>query len=243
MDDLEQKPDILDRFEDPDTEVLEELLDQLWEDGAMDLEELDGFFAALHCCPVLVPATEFLPEILGDASDNKELFPTPETAELFFGLIMHHWNSVAEAFHSETFFEPLLLEDEDGKFFGNNWTYGFMRGMDMRKESWGDLFHDEDKFAWLIPILALAHEDDPDLEMRSYQEPVSDELREKLIAGVSAMVTHLYHYFAPHRKLNASVAAEQHNPLHPKRKIGRNDPCYCGSGEKYKKCCGAVKVN
>jgi uncharacterized protein YecA (UPF0149 family) len=23
-----------------------------------------------------------------------------------------------------------------------------------------------------------------------------------------------------------------------KRKIGRNDPCSCGSGMKYKKCCG-----
>lgn len=23
-------------------------------------------------------------------------------------------------------------------------------------------------------------------------------------------------------------------------KIGRNDPCSCGSGRKYKKCCGAV---
>ncbi len=23
-------------------------------------------------------------------------------------------------------------------------------------------------------------------------------------------------------------------------KIGRNDPCHCGSGKKYKKCCGAV---
>jgi len=22
-------------------------------------------------------------------------------------------------------------------------------------------------------------------------------------------------------------------------KIGRNDPCPCGSGKKYKKCCGA----
>ena len=22
-------------------------------------------------------------------------------------------------------------------------------------------------------------------------------------------------------------------------KIGRNDPCWCGSGKKYKKCCGA----
>ena len=23
-----------------------------------------------------------------------------------------------------------------------------------------------------------------------------------------------------------------------KQKIGRNDPCYCGSGKKFKKCCG-----
>ena len=26
--------------------------------------------------------------------------------------------------------------------------------------------------------------------------------------------------------------------LHLKKKIGRNDPCPCGSGKKYKKCCG-----
>ncbi|MFH5186966.1 SEC-C metal-binding domain-containing protein [Paenibacillus sp. TAB 01] len=24
-----------------------------------------------------------------------------------------------------------------------------------------------------------------------------------------------------------------------KKKVGRNDPCTCGSGKKYKKCCGA----
>ncbi len=28
-------------------------------------------------------------------------------------------------------------------------------------------------------------------------------------------------------------------PVHKDRKIGRNDPCPCGSGKKYKKCCGA----
>ncbi|AZZ95383.1 hypothetical protein EUZ85_03700 [Hahella sp. KA22] len=27
-------------------------------------------------------------------------------------------------------------------------------------------------------------------------------------------------------------------PLPINRKIGRNDPCVCGSGNKYKKCCG-----
>ncbi len=29
--------------------------------------------------------------------------------------------------------------------------------------------------------------------------------------------------------------------VHEGPKIGRNDPCPCGSGKKYKKCCGAVK--
>jgi uncharacterized protein YecA (UPF0149 family) len=27
--------------------------------------------------------------------------------------------------------------------------------------------------------------------------------------------------------------------VHKGPKVGRNDPCPCGSGKKYKKCCGA----
>ena len=27
------------------------------------------------------------------------------------------------------------------------------------------------------------------------------------------------------------------------KKIGRNDPCPCGSGKKYKKCCGKKRIN
>ena len=29
------------------------------------------------------------------------------------------------------------------------------------------------------------------------------------------------------------------SPVRAKNKVGRNDPCPCGSGKKYKKCCGA----
>ena len=29
-------------------------------------------------------------------------------------------------------------------------------------------------------------------------------------------------------------------PLHGGEEVGRNDPCPCGSGKKYKKCCGAT---
>ena len=28
-------------------------------------------------------------------------------------------------------------------------------------------------------------------------------------------------------------------PIRVEQKVGRNDPCPCGSGKKYKKCCGA----
>ena len=32
-------------------------------------------------------------------------------------------------------------------------------------------------------------------------------------------------------------ATPEVNVYHPGPKIGRNDPCPCGSGKKYKKCC------
>ena len=35
-----------------------------------------------------------------------------------------------------------------------------------------------------------------------------------------------------------SVAKE---PVKNENKIGRNDPCPCGSGKKYKNCCGKDK--
>jgi preprotein translocase subunit SecA len=40
--------------------------------------------------------------------------------------------------------------------------------------------------------------------------------------------------------LNAAAAAAKAAPVvRSGEKVGRNDPCPCGSGKKYKKCCGA----
>ena len=30
------------------------------------------------------------------------------------------------------------------------------------------------------------------------------------------------------------------DPSLARKKIGRNEPCFCGSGKKYKHCCGAL---
>ena len=45
-------------------------------------------------------------------------------------------------------------------------------------------------------------------------------------------------------ELRAEGNPEQHHVetvVHEGPKIGRNDPCPCGSGKKYKKCCGVNK--
>jgi tetratricopeptide (TPR) repeat protein len=41
------------------------------------------------------------------------------------------------------------------------------------------------------------------------------------------------------RETNSATASEERKPaLTGSKKIGRNEPCPCGSGKKYKKCCG-----
>ncbi len=40
---------------------------------------------------------------------------------------------------------------------------------------------------------------------------------------------------------NGGTVAKVETVVHEGPKIGRNDPCPCGSGKKYKKCCGAGK--
>jgi preprotein translocase subunit SecA len=36
----------------------------------------------------------------------------------------------------------------------------------------------------------------------------------------------------------AAAAVEKARPVRAGPKVGRNDPCPCGSGKKYKHCCG-----
>jgi preprotein translocase subunit SecA len=39
-------------------------------------------------------------------------------------------------------------------------------------------------------------------------------------------------------KTNSSEEGTKSKPKKAEKKIGRNDPCPCGSGKKYKQCCG-----
>jgi SWIM/SEC-C metal-binding protein len=42
----------------------------------------------------------------------------------------------------------------------------------------------------------------------------------------------------PENIADLDTLIQKHGPVRREQKIGRNDPCPCGSGRKFKKCCG-----
>ena len=202
------------------------------------LEEIDGFFAALICSPELAKPSQYLPEIWGGEMADDEAFADRKEAQDFLSLLMRHWNNIARILEKGDVFAPLLFVDEEGTARANDWARGFMRGTHLHHESWKKLFADEGHGGPLVPILALAYEHDPDPEMRPYKDNIDAELRDKLILGISGAATAIYRYFAPPRRMMAAGPGAERTPYRQaERKIGRNDPCPCGSGKKFKACC------
>jgi len=87
--------------------------------------------------------------------------------------------------------------------------------------------------------MMLCHEHDNDPEMRP--EPITPEKREEIIVHMAAGLVQAYRYFRAHRPVSPSAHTSELRRSTPK--VGRNEPCSCGSGKKYKRCCGGAAVN
>src|SRR5215467_8686950 len=190
---------------------------------AMNLEMLDGFFAALICCPDIVLPSEYLPEIWGRDTREGEPWDSREQLQEFLELVMQHWNTISRTLQAGEVYPPILLEDERGVAHANDWATGFMRGMSLRHYDWRELVSDEEHGGSLIPIFALANEHHPDLRMRPYKEPMDAQQREKLITGMAAGLINIYRYFAPHRRSAARGAHAGSTYRCSTQKVGRND--------------------
>jgi uncharacterized protein len=215
------------------------ILSRFHNSRAMNVEMLDGFFAALICGPDTVLPSEYLPEIWGGGEmADEEAWDSREQLREFMDLLMQHWNTISRTLQAGDIYLPILLEDDQGVAHGNDWANGFMRGMSLRHHDWIELVNSERHGGSVVPIFALAYEHHVDPAMRPYKEPMDQQRREKLITGMAAGLFNIYRYFAPHRRAAARGALASATYRRTTEKVGRNDPCPCGSGKKFKRCCG-----
>lgn len=213
---------------------LGEFLDSLAGPHAMNLEQLDGFFCALIAGPEVVMPSEYWPVVIDQDPEDEASAPSFESlehAQEIMDLVQRHWNGIATTLNAGDIYAPLLMHDDDDVARGNEWARGFLQGVQLRHSSWQEFINDEEEAGAIIPMFALAHEDDPDPELRVESPP--PEKRMELLTLMTAGLAHIHRYFAAARDFQ--VPTEPFVRTTPK--VGRNDPCPCGSGKKYKRCC------
>lgn len=215
---------------------LGDFLDRVRGGAIPNIEALDGFFAALACCPDLIMPSEYMPIIqTGETEDGDLDFENMEEAERFVELVNRHWNHMNRQLDTKDVYLPFLFEDENGTVRANHWAQGFILGTNLRPNIWPEIMEDENEGGAMVPIWALAYEHHDDPDMRPFDEPISDQQREELIISAAAGVMRMHRYFLRQRNL---YAPPSQTFMHPGGKTGRNDPCPCGSGKKFKQCCG-----
>ena len=223
---------------DEDRDQLARMLSRVVGGKISNLETLDGFLTALVICPEPIRPSEFVPLILsGKTEDGDLVFASEQEVEQFYNLLMRYWNEINRTFRDADIYMPYLFEDEDGVAHGNDWAKGFLEGTHLHHDAWTEIANDEERGGPFVPIWVLAYEHADDPSLRPYEEPVSGERREQLIAGMIAGAKKLYDMF---RQDGRSIGARPLRSLASPPKVGRNDPCPCGSGKKFKKCCGQI---
>lgn len=208
------------------------LSDRCAEDG-MTMDSLHGYLTALVIGPEMVVMSEWLPKIWGSSAKNAPAFKSPKEFERIVGLIARFMNEIAITLEvAPKEFEPLFCEYEwEGRLIldGEAWAWGFWEGMNLRASAWEPIW--SSNIAALIrPIYLLGAEEIEEDEMELVDDPMK---RHKLAIEIEASILDIHRFWLPHRK--AAVTTVRNDNPDP----GRNDLCSCGSGKKFKKCCGA----
>ncbi len=213
-------------------------------DGCMDLPGLDGYFAALVLNPVQIMPSEYLPWIW-DIEEGEEgpSFSSVEQANRIMGLVMRYYNGVLEDIRRGCF-APLFytLAQEDGSEFydAEGWAEGFMRGVYLFSEPWMAVF--EHHQALLAPMVLLGTESGWELlDSSADVRQATQEAYEAIASSVALLDEYFRAQREAHRQQRQVAPGEFGVRVESFEMsvVGRNELCPCGSGLKYKKCCGA----
>jgi uncharacterized protein len=210
---------------------LDKLLMNLPSD-AMLLSELDGYLTGIVVCPELVMPSEWLPGVWA-AEDDEPVFENSKQAEKLMQLVMEHYNTIARSLNgSSGEFAPLFeVDTRHNETLWELWIDGFDQAMRLRPEAWARLLvGDDETRAALVGLVSLA-------EISRTESKLSEEDADELTRSAHDLIPDWV------ETLNAARLAEHMADTGPQQapafgKVGRNDPCPCGSGRKYKKCCG-----
>ncbi|MGV8988963.1 MAG: UPF0149 family protein [Cypionkella sp.] len=226
---------------DEDLERLDAALMALPADNdPMLLTEFDGFCAGLITCPEMIPPSVWLRQVWGP--DGAPEFKNLAEMQATLDLIMAHYNRVAAMLMMPGEYFPVLDEDRrNGDILWEFWMLGFLAAMRLQPKAWeavgesGDAralkaYHKIDELGRIAMGLAKGKKVKASKVVKQAPDLIPDMVED---------LNHFAKSLAPSLPLGFPLAANLPSAPVVGPRVGRNDPCPCGSGKKFKKCCGA----
>ena len=202
---------------------------------SMMLSELDGFLTGIAIGPELIRPSEWLPLIWGGAAPE---FAGLDEANAILGSLMARYNEILRLIADDAL-APIFWTDRNGTVLAADWADGFLQAIRLRADAWEPLFESNRDGRLLLPILSLCCDENgasllglpPEAEDRiAAQAP-------ELIPGCIIRIATYWRRKGPRRASMSPEAGPRPKPSSAATKVGRNDPCPCGSGRKFKRCC------
>lgn len=218
-------------------------------EGTMSYCELAGFLFAVACSPELVQPSEWLPLVF---NENEGGFETLDEAQEILPAIMALYNHVNRGvLEGESALPPgcavragaITNLEPDAPL--SQWARGFGGGHDWLENVWDEYApeeFDEELGADLLVLTFFASRSLAEsyrIEIKRHDSSLEELAGEMLQAIPEAMQSYAHIGRALYEAALSEPRIETREPV-CSEKVGRNDPCPCGSGMKYKKCCGTV---
>jgi uncharacterized protein len=205
--------------------------------GVMSPMELDGYLTGVVVSPDLLLPSRWLDMIWGE---NEPTFDGLDQMQTVIAAVMDHYNAIIAALDTgfkqiearrTADYRPLFLaaSDKPNHDVVRTWVRGFGKAMALAPKGWSSLAEDERLQPLLAPFIGFLDFKDPDFEPADNIDELLDEA-----ATAIPRATIILRKIA---QFSTAPAADRHG------KIGRNDRCPCGSGLKYKRCCGAGRAS
>ncbi|MGB3067432.1 MAG: UPF0149 family protein [Ottowia sp.] len=249
-------------------EALDDVLDELAEhhETLPSWEYCEGAMTALLCTRRPVPEAEWLPRLLdleADTLDAATGFASEAQRTRFLMNWLARESQIRQALESpvESLDDPQALdpaimdlrglyasqpaegeafkldEGESLPAFATPWAQGFMSVVELWEEDWAPP-RDKEIAANMADALecieALCADDTDPPTLNLYDGDGPPSVSEQRMEAFGEAMWAVYDLYTIAKSLGPRI-----DPVRNDAKVGRNDPCPCGSGKKYKKCCGA----
>lgn len=237
-------------IDEDDLDFIDTILEKYETKGSIvSVSELDGFLTAIISGPDMIMPSEWMPAIWGGEEDAPE-WESEQEVSRFIQITMGLMNSSADTLieQPDDFEAMFLMDIHQGKPVEvvSLWCYGYMRAVGMRPQSWMNLPEDIQQHLGRIAMFGSETGEESLMQL-----PVGaiNNLQDKIEPAARAI--HAYWlqqraHLVPGSQRGSSASMPGAMPMgqvlpfvRQQPKIGPNAPCPCGSGKKYKKCCGA----